>query len=456
MGGDWKVVPLSEIAEVIDSRHKTPVYAEDGLPMVRVVDVKNGNLDLQGAKKVSLEIYRDFSKGRDPEVGDIVVSRVGSYGNFAHVNSRQKFCLGQNTASIVPVINSRFLYYQLISPKARLQLDEQAVGAVQKTVSLKSIRGLKIEIPSEREQIAIAHILSTLDNKIELNRQTNETLEAMAQAMFKSWFVDFDPVIDNALAAGNDIPEPFQARAAARLALGDARKPLPEEIRCDFPDEFVFSDEMGWVPRGWEYTALMEIANILNGHAFKSADYVDDGVFVLRTRNFGNDGLVHRGSNDVYLSEEFLESHSQYICENFDFHIVMVGASIGKTSLLLPHILPAIRNQNMWCFRAKDNMPSRAYLRFAVELKVNEVIGWASGSARSFFRKSDFNSHKVLVPSDEVLRYFQENIEPLYGDISINTAENSNLESMRDTLLPKLLSGQLTIPNAEKLVAEAL
>ena len=105
------------------------------------------------------------------------------------------------------------------------------------------------------EQKAIAHILGTLDDKIELNRQMNATLEAMAQALFKSWFVDFDPVIDNALAAGNSIPEPLQAKAEVRAALGDQRKPLPEAIQKQFPSRFVFSEEMGWIPEGWEVNA---------------------------------------------------------------------------------------------------------------------------------------------------------------------------------------------------------
>ena len=87
----------------------------------------------------------------------------------------------------------------------------------------------------------------------------NETLEAMAQALFKSWFVDFDPVIDNALAGGKEIPAEFSEKAQARAALGDKRRPLPEEIRTLFPDEFTYSDELGWIPKGWEVVQLMRI-----------------------------------------------------------------------------------------------------------------------------------------------------------------------------------------------------
>ena len=213
MVSDWNEDILSNIAEVIDSRHKTPVYSDSGYPMVRVVDVNGGALNLESTKRVSDEVYEDFSRGRDPEVGDLVISRVGSYGVVSYVNSDEKFCLGQNTAFIIPKINSRFLYYQLISPFVKWQIEQFVVGAVQKTISLKSIRQFQIKLPPEPEQKAIAHILGSLDDKIELNRQMNETLEAMAQALFKSWFVDFDPVIDNALAAGNAIPDELLERA---------------------------------------------------------------------------------------------------------------------------------------------------------------------------------------------------------------------------------------------------
>ncbi len=108
------------------------------------------------------------------------------------------------------------------------------------------------------EQKAIAHVLGTLDDRIELNRQMNETLESMAQALFKSWFVDFDPVIDNALAGGKEIPEALKQKAQARAALGDKRRPLPEEIRTLFPDEFTYSDELGWIPKGWEVIHIRE------------------------------------------------------------------------------------------------------------------------------------------------------------------------------------------------------
>ena len=211
---------------------------------------------------------------------------------------------------------------------------------------------------------------------------------------------------------------------------------------------------MGEISAGWEVRTLGSVSEILNGHAFKSRDYVEEGIFVLRTKNFNDAGVVARQSDDVFLPEAFLESHPQYICEPFDFHMVMVGASLGKTALLLPHDLPALRNQNMWCFRASDNI-SRAFLRFSIDRLILDVMSWASGSARSFFRKSDFKNHQIVVPDLRILSEYQLLVEPMYLKISENTSENITLSNLRDTLLPKLISGELPIKNAEKFLEQA-
>ncbi|MCI5167642.1 MAG: restriction endonuclease subunit S [Candidatus Electrothrix sp. GM3_4] len=116
----------------------------------------------------------------------------------------------------------------------------------------REIRFLLIPFPPKAEQKIIVSIVKILDDKIELNRQMNTTLEAMAQALFKSWFVDFDPVIDKALAAGNPIPEPLHKRAEARRALGDKRKPLPADIAQHFSDRFRYSESLGWIPTEWD------------------------------------------------------------------------------------------------------------------------------------------------------------------------------------------------------------
>ena len=131
---------LIEIADVIDSLHQTPEYVEEGIPMVRVTDVKPGDLLLDGCQFVTEDVFEKFTANHVPHKGDIVISRVGTYGNFAYVADDIKFCLGQNTSIIAPRINSRYLYYFLQSPFTRRQIESRVVGSTQKTLSLKTGR----------------------------------------------------------------------------------------------------------------------------------------------------------------------------------------------------------------------------------------------------------------------------------------------------------------------------
>jgi type I restriction enzyme S subunit len=219
---------LDEIALIIDSLHKTPTYSESGFPMIRVTDVKGGFLNLENTLRVDESIFIEFTRRYRPKRGDIVFSRVGSYGNASYVNINEPFCLGQNTALISPKVNSRFLHYALQSPPVRSQIENTVVGSTQKTISLANISALRIPVPSTLEMEQVANILGALDDKIELNRRMNHTLEGMARALFKSWFVDFDPV---------------------RAKLEGRSTTLPPDLDALFPDSFEDS-ELGKIPAG--------------------------------------------------------------------------------------------------------------------------------------------------------------------------------------------------------------
>jgi type I restriction enzyme S subunit len=206
------------------------------------------------------------------------------------------------------------------------------------------------------------------------------------------------------------------------------------------------------VPKGWAVKSIGDISEILNGHAFKSEDYVDEdsGIFVLRTTNFSDDGYAKRLSKDVFLPNSFLNTHSKYICEPFDFHLVMVGASVGRTSTLLPHMLPALRNQNMWCFRSKNGFLSKFFIHETVKLKIVEALMATSGSAREFLRKSDFQKSLLTLPSESLLVDFEDRVAAIKNKIAVNENQLNLLMNIRDNLLPRLISGRLRLPDAEE------
>lgn len=305
-------------------------------------------------------------------------------------------------------------------------VNSSKTGSAQAGANAKVLGSFPIELPSLTEQHAIAHILGSLDDKIELNRKINDTLEAMAQALFKSWFVDFDPVIDNALAAGNEIPDVFKEKAAVRKALGDDRKPLPEDIRNLFPNEFEWTDEMGWIPKGWECKPWRKIAKLEYGKSLKG---YRDGEGTIPV--FGTNGAI--GLTDKAL------------CQNDGIVIGRKGAYRGVHYSSVPfyvidtafYLAPITRVSNKWAYYE--------ILRF-------DINGMDSGSAIPSTSRDDFYSLWSTLPSPIVQTEFDRIVSSFYRKKAANNTVNASLTKLRDTLLPKLLSGELRIPDAEKMM----
>lgn len=368
-----------------------------------------------------------------------------------------KCCLGQRQVLLRPRsdVSGEYIFWALQSPYVQHQISwNEGTGTTVSNVRIPVLKALQIPRHPDNED-DVAKVLSSLARRIELNKQTNQTLEQMAQALFKSWFVDFDPVVDNALATGNSIPDELAHRVEVRKKAHASPDltPLPEHIRNLFPSEFEQTGEPtvgidGWVPKGWLVDSISSFCEILNGFAFKSSDYVDDGHFVLRTKNF-NEGEVSRYSDDVFLSDEFLETHEKYLAKPFDYHLVMVGASVGKCALIYEHQLPALRNQNMWCFRSKDNdRVSQSFVKYMLDDSVKHSIGLASGSAREFFRKGDFGGQLICVGNPSIQSAFNKIVLPYLQRRAAISKENATLTKLRDFLLPKLISGEIQLDSA--------
>jgi type I restriction enzyme S subunit len=322
-------------------------------------------------------------------------------------------------------LDTRYLAYAL----REVSIVPFVTGAVQPKVNMSNLKRVLIKWPDKKIRNHIAEIGRSFDDRITLLHETNETLEAIAQALFKSWFVDFDPV---------------RAKQSGKKPEG-----MDETTASFFPDSFKQS-ELGEIPTGWEIKKLKEILDLFGGQAFKSKDYISEGIFVLRTNNF-KQGIVLKNDNDVFLPNSFLDSYKDFVCEEFDYHLVMVGASIGNTGMIFPHLLPALRNQNMWCFRSKNKQVlSRLYTKFIVDKISKELINFASGSARDFFKRDDFKNHKLIIPHDKVLKSYAEITDPILERISINYNNIDILNNLRNTLLPRLISGKLKMTDMKK------
>ena len=192
-GEGWVTQALGEIADLVDSLHKTPTYIDEGgYPMVRVTDVKGGTLDLTNARRVDEETYHEFSKRHKSSIGDLVLSRVGSYGVPVVVETDEPFCLGQNTVFILPKINPHLLYYYLISPHAKSQIDGFVAGTTQPTISLKSIKSIAVPYPPQDDQETIVANLKSsslqLETLLKVGRQKSSCLAELKQSILQKAF----------------------------------------------------------------------------------------------------------------------------------------------------------------------------------------------------------------------------------------------------------------------------
>jgi len=418
----WEIRSICEVAKVIDSLHQTPVYSDAGIPMVRVTDIKEDGLNLGNCLKVSSEVYEMFTKNHIPQLGDILISRVGTYGVFCYVKTKEGFCLGQNTAIISPKINSRYLFYNLINKRTKQQIDNFAVGSTQKTISLKNIKNIKTPICGKIEQKAIADTLSCLDDKIELNNRINNNLEEMAQTIFKSWFIDFDPFQDG-----------------------------------EFEDS-----ELGRIPKGWRVGYIDElIERTISGDWGKESDqgtYIKK-VVCIRGADISEIAMGKRGKPPIrFILNKNLEKKQLFT----DQIIIEISGgsptqSTGRTALITNELLQAYENPLIctnFCralsFKQKE---SSTFVYSLMQYLYRTDIFFLYENGTTGIKNLDtanlFGKHKVVIPNENALKKYYKLYHTLLKSIYKNGFQSDKLSIVRDTLLPKLMSGEIRVPLQE-------
>lgn len=334
-------------------------------------------------------------------------------------------------------------------------------GSTRPKITQADMKRIPIFAPTPKQQKEIVNVLRSLDKKIELNRQTNQTLESMAQALFKSWFVDFDPVIDNALAAGNEIPEPLAAKAAARRALreqgADKAKQLhtlPEHIRKLFPSRFQFTEELGWIPEGWQTGTLSSVTTELRRGI--SPKYVDEGGVRVINQRCIRDHIINVGPSRQHDAAQ----------RKVDGRLLSVGdvlvnstgvGTLGRIAQVYELNEATVVDSHVTVVRPSvDYFKPYVFgrLMFSIESAV-EALGTGS-TGQTELSRSDLGNLNVVIPpaaaqnaTEGLLKYFADRI-------AFNLKQSETLELARDTLLPKLLSGELRIPEVKKELDEAL
>ena len=464
MVNDWLETTLGE---VILTNHQS--YSKnDNWSFINYLDTGNiteNNISDVQYLEVGIDKIPSRAK-RKVDSGDIIYSTVRPnqkhFGVIRNPLDNMLVSTGFTTIRCKSAeADTNFIYWFLVQPQIieHLQsIGEQSASAYP-SIKPSDIESLDIQLPPIEEQKAIAHILGSLDDRIELNRQMNETLEAMAQALFKSWFVDFDPVIDNALVSGKPIPDEFIERAEQRKAI---EKKDNSDIQGLFPDEFEFTEEMGWIPKGWEISTLGQESDFSNGYAFKSKELTaesKDAFHVFKMGHIKRGGGFNYDGTKSYFPIEAAKDLERYLLKKGDLLMAMTDmkssmALLGHTALM-PEDDKFLVNQRVGRLSVKEdatlNYPY-IYIYSNLDTTIDELRSRANSGVQVNLSTAEIKATNILVPSKSVHDIFDVKAISFFEKTFLNDQLNRKLAETRDTLLPKLMSGELRIPDATALV----
>jgi type I restriction enzyme S subunit len=407
---------IGEVCEVFDGPHATPKKLDSGPIFLSISSLVDGRLDLSHSAHISEEDFVKWTKRVTPRKNDLLFSYETRLGDAALVPDGLKCCLGRRLALMrikdPEQLDSRYLLYYYLSSTFQNFLKERTVfGSTVNRIPLKEVPDFPLSLPDLKTQKAIAHILGTLDDKIEINQKMNQTLEEIAQAIFKSWFVDFDPV---------------RAKAEGRPT------GLPPELSDLFPDELVDS-EIGKIPKGWDLKNLGDLVIPKKGKSITKNTAVEGDVPV-----------VAGGLSPAYYHNT----------SNVKAPVVTISASGANAGFA------RLYNEDIWAsdcsYISEEQSPFSVLWYVFFKINQKKIYHMQQGAAQPHIYPSDLMRLKLAHPIGEKLWYFASDIiSPIFKKIGISERETKVLSDLRDTLLPKLISGELRIPDAEKFIADA-
>ena len=437
--GDWVSLQLGAACTKIGSgatpRGGKDVYLPNGpYALIRSQNVLNEGFRHEGLAYIGQQHASDLA-GVEVRRGDVLLNITGdSVARVCQVDaSILPARVNQHVAIIRPDaarLDPRFLRYSLVDPTTQAKLLSWAAsGGTRNALTKGMIEAIDVKAPAAvSEQRAIAHILGALDDKIELNRRMNETLEAMARALFKSWFVDFDPV--RAKMEGRDTG-------------------LPRNIADLFPDRLVDS-EMGEIPEGWEVSEVGKEVDAVGGStpSTKEPSYWLEGQ-----RYWATPKDLSKLLSPVLLdtSRKITDAGLQKISSGTLPVGTVLMSSRAPIGYLAIAEVPTAVNQGFIAMKCEKRLPN-LYVLYWCHHNLGHIKDIAGGSTFPEISKKAFRPISVLVPSEPILQAFERLSHPLYGQLVVNMKQSATLATLRDTLLPKLISGEIRVPTAERLV----
>lgn len=396
-------------------------YVPEGVPVIRGQNMGNrwvaGDfvfVTQQKAKSLEANLVRP---------GDIVLTQRGTLGQVSLVPLApfDRYLVSQSQMKITvnrEIADPLFFYYVLSSVEQQDYVRQNAIQTGVPHTNLGILRSTPVPVPSLDEQRAIAHVLGTLDDKIELNRRMNETLEAMARALFKSWFIDFDPV--RAKMAGRD-------------------PGLPEHLANLFPDRLVDS-ELGPIPEGWEVSTIGQEVDVVGG----STPSTKDAVFWNGTINWATPKDLSSLESPVLVetSRKITEKGLDKISSGLLPRGTVLLSSRAPIGYLAISDVPVAINQGFIAMKCQKRL-SNTYVWLWTAANMAAILENANGSTFQEISKSNFRPLRVIVPNVSVKKTYNKLMQRLYDRIVKNERQSRSLANLRDILLPKLISGKL-------------
>ncbi len=434
---------LDSLIEITSSKRiHMADYVQNGIPFYRgkeVIERAKGNA-------ISTELFITADKFQEiknkfgsPEDGDILLTSVGTLGVPYFISRDGDFYFKDGNVTwfrkFAPNINSKFLYYWLTSPATQQRLDDISIGSTQKALTITALKTLEILLPNLMEQQEVVEILDSVSHRIALLRETNATLEAIAQALCKSWFVDFDPV--HAKQQGQE-PEGMDADTAAL-----------------FPDGFKDS-ELGVVPRGWRVSTIDQVTSLIIDYRGKTPkklgrDWANSGIQAVSAKNIKRGRLVEKQAMN-FVDNDLFDIWMKDKLESGDI-LMTSEAPLGEL-LYLADEHNFCLSQRVFALRANSTNCLSSFLYFWLSSKnVQEhLAARATGTTVVGIRQSELRKIEVLLPPLPIQEKANDILRTCLLRIEKNEAEKESLTTLRDTLLPRLISGQFRLPDAEEAV----
>jgi len=424
----WHECMLADVIEIISGgtpKTKVPEYWEGDIPWLSVADFNTGFRWVDKAEKQISHRGLEESSTSLLQPRQVIISARGTVGVVAQVARPMAFnqsCYGLKGKE--GELANDFLYY--LTKSVVSQMKRIAHGGVFDTITRDTFDSIAVSVPPLEEQLAIVSILGTLDDKIELNRKMNQALEAMAREIFKSWFVDFDPV--HAKAEGRD-------------------PGLPPDLAALFPDSFEDS-ELGEIPKGWKVRPFSEFVQIIGGGTPKTAvaAYWGGNIPWFSVVDAPDDGDVYVVNTDKKITQAGLDnSAAQLLPEGTT--IISARGTVGKVALVG---MPMAMNQSCYGLLGVESGPSFTY--FVTRTLVSILKQHGHGSVFNTITRNTLAGVNFVSPPKRLLEAFEPVVAPMMQRIKNNLIESSTLSALRDALLPKLLSGEIRVKEAERFV----